>query len=298
MSRFAQIDLSQLPVPDVIEELDFEAIVTEMKAFVIAKMPGLEQTLALESEPITALIEAFAWREMILRGRMNDVGRANMLASATGADLENLVALLGVSRLVVTQADPDASHPVEAVYEDDAALRQRAQMALEGFTTAGPAGAYEYHARSASGLVADVAVASPSPGEVVVTILSHLGDGVPDAWLLGIVESALNDSEIRPLGSLLTVEPATLLPFAVEAVLHIAAGPDASVVLDEARAAAVKYVASCRALGATVAISGLHAALWQGGVTRIELIAPESDVIAEPTFAPSCTEITLTRAEA
>lgn len=297
MSRFAQIDLSKLPAPDLIEVLDFEAIVADLKAFLSTSMPELAEVLALESEPVTMLIEAFAYREMILRGRINDVGRANMLATATGADLENLAALLGVVRLLITPADPNVSPATEPVYEDDAALRSRAQLALEGFTTAGPVGAYEFHARSASGLVADVDVASPAPGEVVVTVLSKVGDGVPDAALLAIVEAALSDGEMRPLGTLLTVAPATLHPYAVEAVLHIAPGPDASVVIEAARASVAAYVAQCHALGATVAEAGLKAALWQGGVSRIELLSPAADIIAAPTVAPICTAITVTRAE-
>ena len=52
--------------------------------------------------------------------------------------------------------------------ESDEAYRERIQEAPEKFSTAGPALAYEYHAKAASALIVDVSVDSPAPGEVVV----------------------------------------------------------------------------------------------------------------------------------
>ncbi len=43
-------------------------------------------------------------------------------------------------------------------------------------SVAGPVGAYEYHALSSDGRVADASAFSPSPAEVVVTILARDGD--------------------------------------------------------------------------------------------------------------------------
>lgn len=53
----ATVDLSQLPVPDVVEELDYETILAERIATLISLYPEDQQeavarTLALESEPI------------------------------------------------------------------------------------------------------------------------------------------------------------------------------------------------------------------------------------------------------
>ncbi|EMA1803187.1 baseplate assembly protein, partial [Cronobacter turicensis] len=61
------IDLSQLPAPDVVEELDFEAILAERKATLISLYPEEEQdaiarTLALESEPVVKLLQENAYR--------------------------------------------------------------------------------------------------------------------------------------------------------------------------------------------------------------------------------------------
>ena len=50
-------------------------------------------------------------------------------------------------------------------------------MSFEGFSTAGPDGAYLFHSLSAHGQVLDASVYSPTPGYVVVSVLSRDGDG-------------------------------------------------------------------------------------------------------------------------
>jgi phage-related baseplate assembly protein len=49
------IDLSRLPAPAVIEPLDFEQILSALKADLISRDPELADTLSLESEPLTKL---------------------------------------------------------------------------------------------------------------------------------------------------------------------------------------------------------------------------------------------------
>ncbi|MGC6580632.1 baseplate J/gp47 family protein, partial [Escherichia coli] len=78
------------------------------------------------------------------------------------------------------------------VTESDTALRLRAQAAFEGLSVAGPTGAYEYFAKSASGKVADAKAISPSPAVVVVSVLSTEGDGTASADLLATVDKALS----------------------------------------------------------------------------------------------------------
>ena len=86
------IDLSLLPAPAVVETLDYEAILSALKADLIARAPELAPALQLESEPLVKLLEVAAWRETVLRARINDAARAVMLPWATGADLDNLAA--------------------------------------------------------------------------------------------------------------------------------------------------------------------------------------------------------------
>lgn len=276
MSIRQAIDLSALPMPDAVEQLDYEAILSEMRALLVALAPDLADALQLESDPLSKLTEVGALREVIVRARANDSVRAVILALATGSTLDQLVALLGVARQTVIDADPEAVPPVEAVYEDDASLRRRAQLSWEGMTTAGTVGAYTFHALSADGRVRDVAVTSPEPGVVLVTVLSHEDDGVPSAELLDAVADVLE--EMRPLCDDVQVAAPEFVDFTVSAVLHLTSGPGAEIVQATALAAVADYVQDALAVGRIVRQGALLARLYQTGVESVTLTAPLGDI--------------------
>lgn len=293
------IDLSGLPAPAVVEPLDAEAIIAEAKAWLLAVMPSLADTLDLESEPVTKLIELLSYRELLVRARVNDGARAVMLATATGTDLDNLAALLGVARLTLTPADPEAIPPVAAVMEGDASLRSRTQLSLEGFSTAGPTGAYLFHALSASGDVLDASVTSPSPGDVVVTVLSRLGNGAPSAELVATVAAAINDERVRPLCDNAITQAASITPYVVTAALTMLPGPDPEVARASAEAAVRAYVADAHRLGRAVRLSGLYRALHIPGIVEsVTLTSPAADILCPVTHAPWCSAVTVTLTEA
>lgn len=274
------IDLSKIAPPDVVEELDFEAIYQELLDDFRRLYP--EWTVSLESDPVVKLLELAAYREMLLRARINDAARACMLAYASGSDLEHLAALLGVTRLVGDESE-----------ELDDRLRLRAQMALEGETVAGSRGSYIFHALSASNQVKDVAVDSPVPGEVRVTVLSTEGDGVPSVGLISTVVSYLSAEERRPLTDLVTVEAAEIVPFTVEATLNVYPGPASSPILAAAEAAVEAYVVEHAKLGHDITLSGLYACLHQPGVQRVVLTSPAVDVVIGERQAAHCTGVVI-----
>ena len=293
MSGYSAIDLSLLPVPDVVETLDYEVILAAMKADLAARAPEVAAVLALESEPLVKLLEVCAYREVLIRARVNDAAQAVTLARATGTDLDNLAALFGVARLVINPGDPLAVPPVAATLESDADLRRRAQLALEGFSTAGPEGAYVFHALSADADVLDVSATSPSAGDVLVTVLSRTGSGTAPAPLLATVQAALNADDVRPLCDNVVVQSAAIVSYAITATLFFYPGPDSAVVMAAAQAAATAYAAAQHRIGRDVTISGLHAALHQPGVQRVVLTSPSAALTIGSAQASWCTAITL-----
>lgn len=295
--RFPRIDLSRLPPPDAIEALDYEAVLADLKAALAAELPELTPVLELESEPAVKVLEVFAYYVLLVRARVNDAVRAVMLASAAGADLDQIAALFGVSRAVIDPGDPAAVPPVPPTAETDERFRARVQLSLQAYSTAGPRGAYAYHAFTASPLVRDVHVDSPAPGEVRVTVLGADGDGTPGPAVLAAVEAALNAEDVRPLCDLVTVQAASIVPYVIAAEIEIGEGPDGAVVLAEAEAAAQAYADAQHRLGRDVTISGLHAALHREGVLRVTLTAPAAEIAVDPTEAAFCTGIALTVAE-
>ena len=288
MSAFTAINLEKLPAPSIIDLKDFETVFAEVKAYLIDREPELELVLNLESEPMTKLLQAWAYREILLRNEVNDAGRGNMLAFAGGAQLDHLAAFYGVSRAIVQEADDDAVPPVEEILEDDGRFRARIQLALEGFTTAGPRGSYIFWGLTASAEVKDIGVESPTPGQVLVTVLSADGTGVAGADLVTTVEETLNGEDVRPLTDQVVVQPATVIDYTLDAVLTLYDGPDAELVRSNAEEKALAFVEEHHRLGHDINISGLHAALHQPGVQRVDLVSPAADIVVGSNEAAHC----------
>lgn len=293
------IDLSRLPSPTVIEALDFEALLAARKADLLALYPATQQAelatrLALESEPLTKLLQESAYRELILRQRINDAARGVMLAYAQGADLDQLGANYNVYRLTIDAGDSSAVPPRAPVLESDTDFRRRIQLSPEGYTTAGSEQSYVFHGLSADADVADISAISPQPGAVTVYVLARSGDGSASEALLGAVTAALNQEQVRPMTDQVSVQSASIVSYTIEAELVMLPGPDSAVVRAAAQAAAEAYAAAQHSMRRDVTLSGLYAALHQPGVQRVELAAPVANLVIGDGEASHCTAITLT----
>lgn len=257
------IDLSLLPPPSVVEPLDFETILATIKADALAVAPELADVLSLESEPAAKLCEVFAYRELLLRARIDNAAKATMLAHAEDTDLDNLAALFGVQRL------PG---------EKDDRLRRRTQLSLESYSTAGPTKSYLYHALSVSSEVLDAFVDSPAPGAVRIVVLavpseSH-PDGVPNQSLLDAVYADVSAEDVRPLTDAPLAVAAEIIRYSVSASLVCLPGVGAAAVIQAALDAVTAYVNEQFRLGYDITVSGLKAALRRPGVARVNLTSP------------------------
>ncbi len=293
------IDLSLLTAPTVIESLNYEAILTERKQYLISLYPLAEQenitaTLALESEPIVKLLQESAYRELLLRNRVNTAAAAVMLAFAKGADLDQIGANYGCARLVITAADDTAVPPVEAVYESDDDYRYRIQMSLDSYTTAGSKESYIYHGLSADGDVKDIEPVSPSPGVVTIYVLSRTGDGSASEELIEKVGAALNEESIRPMTDQVTVQSAAILNYTIDAELVLLPGPDQSVVQAAAVSALTEYTEAQKKLGYDITLDGIYKALRQTGVQKVNLTTPQNHISIGSGQAGHCASMNVT----
>ncbi|WP_387464095.1 baseplate J/gp47 family protein [Photorhabdus sp. RM323S] len=292
------IDLSQLPPPDVVEPLDYESLLAERKAKLISLYPeeqraAITRTLELESEPIVKLLQENAYRELLLRQRVNEAARAVMVAYATGSDLDQLGANNNVTRLVLQHADNDAVPPIPAVMESDNDFRVRIPQAFEGLSVAGPVASYEYHARSADGRVADASAISPSPANVTVTIMSRENNGVASQDLLDKVAAALNDENVRPVADRLVVQSAKVVEYQIDAVLYLYPTPESEPIRIAAEQQMKRYTETQHRLGRDIRLSAIYAALHVEGVQRVELKSPTHDVVLDKTQVSFCTDAKL-----
>ena len=291
MANNTPIDLSTLPAPAVVDTISFETILAEMLADLRARDTAF--TALVESDPAYKILEVAAYREMLVRAQVNDAAKSVMLAYATGADLDQLAALFGVTRKTLVAAIPTTFPPTPAVMEADSDLRFRVQLSLEGLSTAGPVGAYVFHALKVA-TIKDVAVESPTPGAVLVSVLSVNNNGVPTTVERDAVRAQLNNEDVRPLTDNVTVQAATIVTYAITATIYVNDGPDASVVLANCQAAAQAYATARFKIGADINLSGIYAALHQSGVEKVVLASPSANLDITSTQAGRCTAITLT----
>jgi len=293
------VDLSSLPAPQIIDVPDFETLLTARKARLVSLYPAelqeaVARALELESEPQLKILQENCYREILLRQRINEAVQAVIIARSGGGDLDNLVANFNVQRLVVTPADETAVPPVPAVMESDEDLRQRAPEAFEGLSVAGPEAAYNFHARSADGRVADASTVSPSPAAVVVTVLSHEGDGQASQALLDIVASKLSAETIRPLGDRLTVQSAAITEYRVAAKLHLFDGVVAGPCLAAAKNNLAAYLLEQKKLARSIRRDNYKAVLRVAGVDWVELLEPAADVLMDKSQSGYCTATDIT----
>lgn len=291
------VDLTTLPAPDVIEPLDYDAIFTRRKAAFIALWPDekkaqWEDALALESEPVTKLLQENAYLELILRARINAAARATMLAYAAGADLDHIGALHNTPRKTLAEAAADS----EAVLEPDSEYRPRIQMAFESLTVAGSRDAYIWHALSAHPDVIDATAVSPNPAYVTVTVLSRQGDGTASAEVLNAVNTRLSADTVRPIADRLTVQSAQAVNYEIEAQIYTYPLPEVEPILAAARENIQRYASEKRRLGRDVTLSALYAAMHVSGVQRVVITKPTADIKISPAQAAYCTNISIIHA--
>ncbi len=293
---FTPIDLSKLSAPDVVEEIDHKVIIAEMVNDL--RRRDLAFDALVESDPAWKTLEVAAYREMLLRQRVNDVARSVMLAFASGSDLDHMGALFGVTRKIINPENLEVIPPTTAVMEADTDFRYRITLALEGLSTAGPEGSYLYHTLKCS-KIKDASVVGPptvSPGQVLVTILGNFGDGTVAAEVVDEVKSLLNAENVRPITDEVIVKGAKIHHYKIVATLYTFDGPDPDVIINKARKNAEAFVSSSHRVGRDIPISGIYAALHVEGVQRVVLTEPTETLKLDHTQAPYCayTDIKLT----
>lgn len=270
------VDLSSLPPPKIIAELSFGDIFDELLSDFRRRQPTYDALL--ESDPVIIALECCAYRELLLRQRINEAAKANMLAYATGSDMDNLAAFYGIARLTD---------------EADDRLRYRTQLALEGLTTAGSEKAYLFHALSADSHVKSASVGSPNPGQVLISILSDEDDGIASPELTAAVAAYVSAEERRPLTDEVIVQSAEIIEYDIHAQIHIFASPSQPITEQECHDKLTAYTEKYNAIGNMVARSGIFNALHAEGVQKVKLLSPENDIAATHTQALKCTNINL-----
>lgn len=272
------IDLDALPAPAVVEVLSFEELFKRKLATLVGIDPSF--SALLESDPAIKLLEADAYDELILRGRINDAARARLLAFAQDGDLDQLAAFYGVERMAG---------------EADNRLKTRVRLAIKSKSAAGSAAQYELAAMSVSLDVKAAYAFSPSGGHVTVAILAEAGDGAPSSDLLAAVSAVVTARDVSALCHTVVVVGAEIVQVDVSGSVWLnKSAPDA--VFAGLPGVLRAEFEAVRALGYNVAASWITSKLQQSGVQRVQLVAPASQVAIAPNQCAVLRNIDLTLA--
>lgn len=316
------------------------------------------------AQPERLIIQAAAYREVLLRSAIQEIALQNLVSFASGSMLDNLGELVGVRRLAPAPATTVLSFSIvnghqgviipqgtrvatvdglvvfttdiqiavaEGVFganveatasevgsignnyitgqvielldpkpyitavtnitttsrgaevETDEALRGRIKIAPETFSTAGSRGSYEFHAKSASALIIDVAITSPIPGTVEIYPLIYGGVETPSEILSAVAEICSGD-KVRPLTDTVLVKTPEMVEYSIEVELELYGTADATKTLEAAQISIDSFVKNkASQLGQDIVLSQIIAAASVDGVYKVNVVTPEEDLIIGTT---------------
>lgn len=324
MSRFVAPNLNDLGDVPAVEQVVFEDIKKARDDCLKAalKIVGIDYDVTqLETDPlIVAFSEGGGYNEVKFRQRINEGIRALSLVTANGGNLDHLgLTYAGIARLVYEQ--DEKNKPVDAVWdenknkwvESDDVYRNRILLAFEAFSTAGPEGAYVFHALELDGVrdVADAAVyseednATYSAGlfadaysfgwrstpfanrennapvlapEILIIIVPTIEYGDTDQAILDRVFKAVTSADTRPIGDNVRIEPAVKHSYSIEVELYYSAGADVATLKREAEKRLTAYASARRRIGLSIQreVIGGRAAVGDGVTVKVK--EPNQDI--------------------
>ncbi|UJQ21393.1 baseplate J/gp47 family protein [Wolbachia endosymbiont of Delia radicum] len=243
--------------PNIIEPLNFEEIFARMKEELISRDKSF--TALIESDPAMKILEVAAWRELLLRQRINEAVKSNLLKFARGEELDNLAEFYGAER-------QDG--------EEDERFRKRIKARIVGSSTGGSKEHYRFQALSADRRVKDALVESKVPGSVEISILSTELSKASEE-LLEIVKKQVTRDDIRVLTDTVKVIGCNIMEIDIHSRMSIS--PVIS--KEEIKKQFIKKFEASKRLGWNVTRSWIIANLFVEGVENVELIEPREDVV-------------------
>lgn len=201
----------------------------------------------------------------------------------TPGQLTNLVDIFPYYAKVTNTTESDGGANVES----DDAYYERMRVSMETFSTAGTIGSYEYHARTASALIADVNVTSPVPGEVDIRAILEGGE-LPGEEMLQKIYEVVNADDVRPLTDYVTVGAPDIITFDIDVTYYIQSGSAISseTIISNVENAIEEYKKwQCEKMGRDINPSHLTYLLYGAGVKRVEVLSPQFTTIPATTVA-------------
>lgn len=201
--------MTTLPPPKMLEKLDYENILAERKAAFLNSLPADQRdqvaaVLALESEPITKLLQESSYRELVLRNRINDAAVSNLIAFAQGFDLDYIAALFAA--------------PLRLPGEPDERYRERLLLRIAAMAGMGTREHYLWHAMGISLDVIAADVIRTAPGYIDLVV--RLSDSANKTELLQQIINYFAQDHVKILGPALNIRAAIAKPINLKGTVY------------------------------------------------------------------------------
>ncbi len=310
-----------LPDPQIVETLNYDEIFSALVADFKSRNAGYDAFLY--SDPAMKLLEVAAYREGLLRQRINDAFKATLLGLATGNDLDNLADFYNVAR---------------NTGETDTALRTRVVEKIKGSSTGGGGSWYRYQALTSDDRVQDSLVTSPASGQVQVAILSNegttirnttgaaldtlgvtygvtrisnpaendddyrlrirtaalgtSGDGTASTQLISVVDATMQRDDVKVITDLLSVVSANIIETPITADIYLYPDTPSSILTGLEDSIRADFTSE-GGLGWNLSRSWIIKKLHLAGVQRVELNTPALDLDIDDSSAAALGSITI-----
>lgn len=159
--------------------------------------------------------------------------------------------------------------------EDEESYRNRIYLAPEKLSNAGPTGAYEYYAKSASPLISDIFVDSPQPGYVNISVLLKNGE-LPSEEIIQLIYEKVNARDVRPLTDFITVSAPEIVTYDLDIVYYIETNAVDKTLIHQNVEKAIDEYAKWQSskIGRDINPSKLISDCYKAGAKRVEVRTP------------------------
>lgn len=306
MKYYKKIDLSKLPKPSIIDEIDVEQAVSDMekdhvKMVKELNIPGVSANYELASyDPVRIFYKIAASYNARNINKINQAFAARVLSHASEDDLDNLVVDNGTIRLG----------------ESDDELRQKYLKTFSTLNTAGSFESYVYHAlESIDGEYGSKALVDCYPysdmGSSVVKLVilpkKEIMIGPEDEDEKKKIERENTQKEIiktvqkyfdtnkkvRPITNKVEVSLAKPKTSEINIVLDIKEGVSQSLIENNASARLKKYVDNSYRIGFDVYASALIHYVMSDNIENCTIESPKGDLICSRDEVFICSKLTV-----
>ncbi|WP_455475516.1 baseplate J/gp47 family protein [Bartonella sp. B17] len=260
--------------PEILSELSFEEIRAASLAHLKEQLPNYT---FLESDPALKVIEAFSYRELLLRQRINEAVRNNILDFATGTSLDALGDWHGVYRMEE---------------ESDDKYRERIRLHVRGGKGSGTEPYYKFVALSADSRVKDAIVYRTGKDPTIHVAIFSNNEETASQELIKKVSEALHKKNVIMTNDTIVVHAAVAKVIALEA--------DVWLLQETALTILAQMEANLRAawrqeqtLGRELSLSWWVSKLMIPGVQKILALEPIKDIAVSAEEVLSLGKITL-----